>query len=109
MAIVDNTLRTERARTLREALLAMAYKEVKPKIWMKPTGFQCFTVHEDRTEWTNYFISAEKDLEIWDRQPLKENVTSGSYLFQLKNLECFTRTDIYIHGDSNFELFAVDF
>jgi len=100
--------------SIREALIAMSYTEVRPGEWVKPVAFQAFIYVERKGEWINWFKSATGDLSKWKTKQFQSNVGYyGSYLQQLKSFECWTRTDLYTHHDSgveesHFELGAID-
>lgn len=95
--------------TIREALILMGYREVKAGHWLKPVGFVAFSYHEGKNEWANWFFSAQGKIECWETKRLESDEKQyGTYLQQLKNIECWTRTDFYIHGNSAFELSAID-
>jgi len=97
--------------TIREALLAMGYQERKPGHWLKPIGFQCFSYHEARNAWENWFNAADgSGVALYGRKSLKSDEAKfGPYLDQLKHIECWTRTDIYPDSrGSHFELSAFD-
>jgi hypothetical protein len=95
--------------TIREALLAMGYSERKPGHWMKPLGFQCFSYHEDKNEWANWFKSYDQDeIMVFETEKFKHDLYNwGSYLSQLKHIESYTKKDF--SNPSNFELSAIDF
>lgn len=95
--------------TIREALLAMAYKEVKPGHWMKPIGYQSFTYHEEKNEWANWFLSAQGKISLWETKSFKDDFKHfGDYLKQLKCWECYTRTEMNPANSSEFHLRAID-
>lgn len=95
--------------TIREALISMGYREVKSGHWVKPVGYVALSYHEGKNEWTNYFRSAQGEILRWETKPLESDQDRyGTYLHQLKSLECWTRTDFYINADSAFELSAID-
>lgn len=90
---------------LREALHSMGYRERVAGVWLKPVAFQCFSFHEGKNEWTCWFKSVQGKVERWETKQVHEDVTRfGSYLRQLKEAECWTRTDVYSNVDSEFEL-----
>ncbi len=93
-------------QTIREALLAMAYVEVKPGHWMKPIGFQSMTYHEGKNEWACWFLAAnDKSIQLWQRKSFsKDSTIDGEYLNQLKNWECYTRTGMNPCYGSDFHL-----
>lgn len=92
---------------IREALIAMGYRECKPGKWLKPVGYQCFSFYEDSKEWVNWFRAKTGELMPWDSHHLSDDESKfGSYTEQLKYRECFSRTDLYLK--SNFELQAID-
>lgn len=95
--------------TIREALISMGYREAKPGHWLKPVGFVLFSYHEGKNEWANWFLSAQGKIECWETKRLESDETQhGTYLFQLKYIECWTRTDLQVKADSAFELSAFD-
>ena len=93
--------------TVREALLAMGYRESKPGHWLKPIGFQCFSYHEAKQEWANWFRSANGVVECWETKSLKDD-GSETALQRLKGFECWTRCDISADCNSQFQLSAID-
>jgi len=85
----------------------MGYKEVKPKRWMKPIGYQLLSYNEDTNDLSNWFKDIKGEIVLWERTSLLSAFEArGDYLQQLKMFECYTRTDIDVA--SNFELNAVD-
>jgi hypothetical protein len=95
--------------TIREALLAMGYQEKIPGHWLKPIGYQCFSYHEGKGMWANMFRSMSGAVCCYTTSNLSRDIDHfGSYLKQLKDLECFTRTDMYVDGKSEFQLEAFD-
>ena len=95
--------------TIREALLSMGYKEQKPGQWLKPIGYQCLHYHEGRNMWTNYFKSVSGEVMSYELKQLNDDTGRfGSYVKQLKEWECFTRTDMWVNGNSEFELGGID-
>jgi hypothetical protein len=94
---------------IREALLAMGYTERKEGHWLKPVGYQCFSYHEDKNEWANWFLDGQGKIAVWETKQFKEpGPRHGSHLGQLKEWECWTRTDLYVHGQSKFEMAIPD-
>lgn len=93
--------------TLREALFAMGYQEQKSGIWVKPIGYQMFCFFEQKNKWVNYFEGADNKLHIWNSKIFKTS-EKDSYLSQLKELECWSRTDIAANINSQFELTSFD-
>lgn len=102
----DQDIAKEQLQSIRLALLAMAYLERKPGHWLKPFGYQILTYHELKNEWSNWFMDVKNVISLWQTKQFQH---SYSYLTQLKDWECFTRTDMYIKGNSQFELSAIDF
>lgn len=95
--------------TLREALLAMGYTEKKPGIWLKPVGYQLFQFKEEGLMWVNWFKALNGEVAMWQKKILSpDEKQKGTYLKQLKEVECFTRTDVYVNGSSEFEIGGVD-
>jgi len=96
--------------TRREALLAMGYREVQPKRWLKPVGYVCFSYTESSNEWANWFLDAQGKIACWERKSFEDNPERyGYYIHQLKEFECWTRmSDFYINGNSQFHLRAID-
>lgn len=94
--------------TIRETLLAMGYREAKKGQWLKPIGYVLFSYHEEKGIWSNWFKSAVGKIERYESKIFQNEIEFGSYLDQLKGFECWTRTDMFIHGDSAFELSALD-
>lgn len=96
--------------TIREALLAMGYREAKPGQWIKPIGYQALSYHEGRNEWANWFLSGKGKIECWEIKKFKLTEEDGfyEYLRQLKDFECWTRVDLFIYGQSTFELSGID-
>ena len=95
--------------TIREALISMGYREAKPGHWLKPVGFVCFSYHEDKNKWSNWYRSGQGEVERWQTKQLESDQNRyGTYLHQLKYIECWTRTDLEINGDSAFELSTID-
>ncbi len=95
--------------TIREALLSMGYSESKPGQWIKPVGYQAFHYHEGRNEWIDWFTANDTGKPmVYTSGTFKEDTKHyGSYLRQLKELECWARTDMYC-TDSQFELAGID-
>lgn len=93
--------------TIREALIAMGYQERKPGHWLKPIGCQVFSYHEDKGEWVNWFKSGLGQVERWETKRFVDDQNSP-YLKQLKEFECWSRTDMFICGDSEFHFSAID-
>jgi hypothetical protein len=85
----------------REALLAMGYHESKPGFWNKPIGYQSFSYLESRNIWTNVFTSLPGKVSVWESKSFSDD---GSALSQLKEWECWTRTDVSTRTDSSFEI-----
>jgi hypothetical protein len=95
--------------SLRETLLAMGYYETKPTKWLKPVGFHAFSYDEENNKWINWFVDKAGTLSLWESNKFNHNLEAGgSYLFQLKHFEAFTRTDVYSSKTSAFELMSVD-
>ncbi len=95
--------------TLREALLSMGYREEQPNKWLKPVGYVLFSYNETTNQWANWFKSSKGDIEYWEtNQFVHDENKAGSYLYQLKKFECWTRTDLYTQVDSEFHLRAID-
>jgi hypothetical protein len=97
--------------TIREALLSMCYREVQPGHWMKPIGFQSLTYHEGKNEWCCWFLAAnDGSVSLWESKAFEHNAKDfGSYLDQLKNWECYTRTSMNHCYNSEFHLRGIDF
>lgn len=98
-------MNSTRDRTIREALIAMGYKEVKPKNWMKPIGYQLFSYNEEKNEWVNWFKDGNDKIAIWETKSFRRDVDT---LHQIKEWETWTKTDMWIHGNSDFHLAAID-
>jgi hypothetical protein len=95
--------------TIREALLAMGYRECKSGYWLKPIGYQLFSYHEGKNEWANWLRVLSGEIDSYDRKSFQhDEVQFGTYLRQLKEFECWTATDKYVDGRSQFELGAID-
>ena len=48
-------------------------------------------------------------IALWESKAFKDDQQHyGDYLYQLKGWECWTRSNTYIKGDSEFELGAID-
>lgn len=90
--------------TRREALLAMGYHESKPGFWIKPIGYQCFCYSEAGRKWVNVFKSLLNKIETWESKQFSDDPKDGSFLDQLKDWECWTRTDVASRTDSSFEI-----
>jgi len=87
--------------TIRDALVAMGYRERAPGIWLKPIGFQAFGYSENHGCWYNWFVSADGKVSLWDSKKFDSNYP----LEDLKAAEAYTRTDFHFHCDlSSFEL-----
>lgn len=104
-SIIDQKITKEQLQSIRLAVLSMGYLERKPGHWLKPIGYQIFTYHELKNEWSNWFLDAKNVISLWENKQFQH---SYSYLDQLKSWECFTRTDAYINGNSEFQLSAID-
>ncbi len=79
---------------MREALISMCYREVKPGVWAKPVGFHLFTFEEDRNEWTNWYKAGTGEI---DRYEAKEpDLEEGTAISFLKGYEAYTRTNITV-------------
>jgi hypothetical protein len=94
--------------TLREALLAMGYREVAapggPDRWLKPVGYHLFVVVEATRTWTNVFVDGHGKISVYASQALPER----DYLAMLKEAEAYTRINIDASTRSHFELTAID-
>lgn len=89
--------------TIREALLALGYREKKTGKWLKPIGYMCFSYDERTKCWFNCFKApTANEIRVYDEQRLVE----GDPLKQLKEWECNTR--IEISNESSFEFAAFD-
>lgn len=90
--------------TMREALLAMGYREQEAGKWLKPFGYQLFGYYEPKLRWTNWLKGANGKILVYESHVY----TSGEPLKVLKEWETFTRTDMYCNGDSEFHLTGFD-
>ena len=94
---------------MREALLAMSYREVKSGCWMKPVGFHAFSYNEEKNEWANWFKNGLGKTDLLTTKHFgKDLFESGEYLDQLKRFEACTRIDINPGNNSCFELMVID-
>ena len=92
--------------SIRLALIAMGYTEVKPDYWCKPIAFQMFSYAHD--EWQCWFKPADGGKpSLMERKKFADEQISGSYLRQLKEFEQWSKKDVYT-TDSHFELMAID-
>lgn len=93
----------------------MGYSEVRDRRWLKPIGFQLFEYNEETNTWTNWFKgepgTTGGKLMVWETKKLEDNTEHfGSYLHQLKHIECYTRTGMQVDGvTSEFELPVIEF
>lgn len=94
-----------RKMTIREALIAMGYKEVAARKWMKPMGYQLFSYNEDNNNWTNWFTSVKDEIVAWDSHSFDSQYNP---LSQIKDWESYTRHDLVCNSNSTFELRAID-
>lgn len=97
--------------TIREALLAMGYRECAPGKWLKPVGFQLLSYSEERNELANWFGHAgdPEQYLLWNTETLKpDHAQHGDYLFQLKYWECFTKLGMFGQMHTQFHLRAID-
>lgn len=95
---------------VREALRSMAYVEVKTGHWLKPIGFMCFSFDESKNTWSCWFKSALGKVECWESHLIgHDEKQSGTYTYQIKHWECFTRTGVFVNGTSEFQLGVKDF
>lgn len=91
--------------TIRDSLLAMGYREVKPGKWFKPIGYQCFVYDENTERWANWFKNKFGDVNIYESKLIRDDEKYyGTFLKQLKEFEAFTRTDVTVDCNSNFEI-----
>lgn len=88
--------------TLREALSAMCYREIKPGKWFKPVGNILFVFEEENRTWTNWYRPANSPEEIWCSHTL--DVAAVDYARQLKSWEMNSRIDRFYGEDGKFEL-----
>lgn len=96
--------------TIREALLAMGYREQRSGKWFKPIGYQCFMYDEVNDTLINYFKGADGKIHTWNSNKLRHKDDPpdyDDYLDRIKLFECYTRTDIHA-TNSNFEFLAID-
>jgi len=91
--------------TLRETLAMMGYTEKKPKIWLKPIGYQLLAYKEETNEWVNWLKAIDGEICCWETRNLHlEDQSFGTHLRQLKEFESHTRLGLLGDGNSNFEL-----
>jgi len=94
--------------SVRQFLISMGYREEKPGKWLKPIGFCLFSFEEDRSEWTNWFRSADNGQPaIWESKKIDTTMSDRHLLITLKTLEACTHL-VYSNGDSEFQLKAID-
>jgi hypothetical protein len=89
----------------REALLRMGYREMNPKKWGKPVGFQLLTFHEGTGEWCNWFKSrASKEILIWNTDIYKGEEVDGDLLAWLQSVEWSTdlKRDVVGYNKAEF-------
>lgn len=90
---------------IRQALLSMGYSERTPGCWLKPIGYQCFSYHEGKNEWTNWFRSMQGIVERWETKNIPVDAASvAELIIFIKEFECWSRTNMYVNGTSHFEL-----
>ncbi len=95
--------------TIRQALLAMGYREELPGQWLKPVGWHAFSYHEKNNVWTNHFMTGKGKPGCWERQSFQADIEHyGDNLYQLKCFEANTRISVMAGYESRFELNAVD-
>jgi hypothetical protein len=75
----------------REALAALGYQERAAGVWLKPVGWHCFAFSEKRQEWCNWFVDGTGKIACWNSAVLDP---AADALFELKDLETFTRKDV---------------
>lgn len=92
--------------TIREALLSMGYREEKPGVWLKPIGFQLFVFKESSNRWYNYFSDIKGEICLWESHAVDPSIKD--YLFQVKDWETWTKTDLYVNAKSQFHLSTLD-
>jgi len=91
--------------TIEDALRAMGYTKCEPNKWLKPVGFQVFSFDEETLVWTNWFKSMQGEVMRMDAKEMRRDFAdAGDPLSQIKHFECWTRTDVYVKGDSKFEM-----
>jgi hypothetical protein len=95
--------------TIREALIAMSYREVQPGHWMKPIGFQSLTYHEGKNEWSCWFRGGgDGNILLWETKSFIHDEGHDDYIYQLKHWECYTRTSMNPCHNSDFHLSSID-
>lgn len=80
--------------TIREALLAMGYQELKPGRWLKPVGWHAFAYDENVNKWVNVCRLATGEIGIYEDTSFRDEDEAGSPIRQLKNWEAFARTNV---------------
>ncbi len=95
--------------TVRQALQAMGYREMKPGTWGKPVGFVLFTFEEDTNTLTNWFRAVTGEVMVYNANKLTPDAVEryGSPLYQIKEFECFARTDVS-GVNSQFEFMTLE-
>jgi hypothetical protein len=99
---------SEVKHTIREALIAMCYREVVPERWLKPVGHVLFSYLEETNTWKNHFKDIQGKVCIWESHILEDE----DPLFRLKEFEAYTRIDIVCGTSreqySQFQLSSID-
>ena len=79
----------------------MQYRECKPGKWIKPIGFHCFSFLEDKGIWSNWFLSAGKEVYLYDKHNYNPLIDP---LSQIKRWEAYSRINVELSSVSQFEL-----
>ena len=97
MNIKESNYRQEMAT----ALSSMGYRQEKKGIWLKPIGFQLLQFREDTNTIYNHCMGKNNKLLLWESRFLHKH---KDFLYELKYFEAFTRLDVFVDGNSKFEL-----
>lgn len=91
--------------TLREALIAMGYREARPGKWTKPVGYHLFTFSEERNEWVNWYLPGNsEDPAPYDTDEANHDLKeAGDYVRQIKEWEAWTRINVQVSQRAHFE------
>ena len=81
---------------LEKALISMGYRK-KESAWLKPIGYMVFVYCKE--EIRSYFKAIDSKAYCWSRRAVRP----GKELSDIKEFECYSRTDLNPYGDSQFQ------
>jgi len=99
---------------MREALLAMGYREVLSGKWAKPVGYSLFSYNEETSTWACWFRSADdNEMVRWASAKFEEKLWTTDTgevkpLVFLKHQEAWESRVNVGSLTSEFELSAID-